>query len=278
MSQVRNCLHCGATLDDSDSFCSYCGWQAEGRNTKKSLPRLLAVLAMVVVLLVSAGLGYWYAFGRIESVPDSQKSPVSPVQTQQQAMPPVKEKQLNNPVTYLPSPNIKHTAHQQFVDGDQGTMDFMAAQVSDVAVISELELVYSPGEQSMGFVQHYLIRTDGIYSVYDSNVELPVIWLKNNLAPGLQWEQYGIRSTVTKIGVPCDLAFTVLQDCLVIETYNQSVDLEYECYYAPGQGLVLKRDLRNGQTLYIVQAITPIDTLQAKKMVQKYSPNKGLLK
>ncbi len=277
MNQVKNCLHCGASLDDSDSFCSYCGRQAEGVNTKKPLPRWIVVLAMVGVLFASAGLGYWYAFGRTDAVPDTPK-PSVPVQNQQQAAPPIKEKQLNNPATYLPSPNFKYTVYQQFADGDQGTMDFLAAQVSDVAVISELELVYPPGEEPIGFVQHYLIRSDGIHSVYDSNVDLSDIWMKNNLSKGLQWEQHGIRTTVTGLGVACDLGFVVLQDCLVIERFNSSVDVEYQYYYAPGHGLVLKKDLRSGQTLYIVRSIDPIDPLQAKNRVQQYSPNRGLLK
>ena len=232
---------------------------------------------MVGVLFASAGLGYWYAFGRTDAVPDTPK-PSVPVQNQQQAAPPIKEKQLNNPATYLPSPNFKYTVYQQFADGDQGTMDFLAAQVSDVAVISELELVYPPGEEPIGFVQHYLIRSDGIHSVYDSNVDLSDIWMKNNLSKGLQWEQHGIRTTVTGIGVACDLGFVVLQDCLVIERFNSSVDVEYQYYYAPGHGLVLKKDLRSGQTLYIVRSIDPIDPLQAKNRVQQYSPNRGLLK
>jgi len=185
---------------------------------------------------------------------------------------------LTDPKVYLPKPNMKYTVFQQFADGDQGTMGFVTAKVSNVAIVSEVEIVRNPGEEQLGFVQHYLIRKDGIYSVYDTNVEQAVVWLKNDLYEGMQWEQYGIKSKVVRIGVPCDLGFLILQDCLVVEEHNTSVDVHYEHYYAAGHGLVLTKDLRSGKIRYIVRSITSMESKQAEEMVRRYSPNRELLK
>lgn len=283
MAQLKRCLHCGTVLDTDDRYCLQCGRQTAG---KKHLTA--AVAAVLVLLCVAAGGGYWYTFGRggVPSSPAAGQQQAAPAAatpaTAEQAAapqaPPEANKKLGDPRTYLPALHTQQTVFQRFADGEEGTMEFITAQVSGAAVVSQVEIVRPPGEGPLGFVQHFLLRRDGVYTVDDANLGQPELWLQNDLRPGRQWEEHGVRARVVRSGVPCDVGFRVFQDCLVVERHYPEAGGHYECYYAPGQGLVLKKDLQNGQTVYCLRAIASLEAPRAEEAVRRYAPNRGLVK
>ncbi|MCX7779893.1 MAG: hypothetical protein N2491_03120 [Negativicutes bacterium] len=239
----------------------------------------LLLIALVFVLAAGAGLWYFHSgwgsalLQRWLAQPAKQNpSIVAEAGDQSKSI-----QDLTNPEIYLPKPNTMFKVYQRHFDGDQGFSDYYTAKLAGAALVSETEIAAS-SEGKTGFTLHYLSAPDGIYYAYDTNVELKALWLKKALSVGMSWEQYGIKSTVRKMGAVCNLGIGVFKDCLVIEEVNAPVGRRVEKYFAPGHGQILIKDLANGQIVFELRGINQLDAKKAEETVKKFAPNADRLK
>lgn len=182
---------------------------------------------------------------------------------------------LARPETYLPQPGKKYVYFQTYPDGDKGEVEKVTARVSDRTLVSTVEFANSElyNETSI-FSEHFLARADGVYSIRDESPGQADLWLKRGLAAGQGWEAGGITVVIKETGASCDLGFTKIENCLVVEKhYKAGVEHSEVAYIAPGYGEVLVSVAPNGSVFKKLTKIIPVNEQQASDIVRSNAPN-----
>lgn len=112
-----------------------------------------------------------------------------------------------------------------------------------------------------------VVTADEEYNQYSS------LWLPYNAKVGDSWDEEGVSIKIVELGVSCDLGYTSLEDCIVLEIGYTDAGVSYIGYLAPGMGIVLMNDRDTGEKRMILLDAVPISEQEASDIVQQYSPN-----
>lgn len=176
---------------------------------------------------------------------------------------------------YLPVPGLKLDYYERFVDGDEGPMTRFAAKLSPKILVSEADVFVDGNNEEFAWVTHYIQEEDGIYMVDDNIVKEQIKVLPAAVEEGAtwtqQWPEGALVMTIIAVGVNCELDFTTIKNCVLIEMDNQAVGIKTLQYYAPGMGLVKEESPDGNQVTMEVTAYQQIGTGEAEAAVRKHA-------
>ncbi len=190
----------------------------------------------------------------------------------------VKGEDLNKPETYLPAPGLQMSYYEMYMDGGEGPLDLVTANIIPNAVVSDAAMFTDGDGIVYGGVCHYFKKADGgIYYVFDEDPTNSYPVLPGIIQPGVSWiytSEYGdIVYSIKQLGASCTLDCGTLTDCLVVEEDNQIFGTREAAYYAPGLGLVLRQSLPDGANVYRLTSYKQIDVGEARSKILTYSVN-----
>ena len=273
------CIKCGTRLEESDRFCGNCGWGHPGAvphlvaNPNLNIPsspqrnssgKVLGVVGVLLLILVSSIVGVWWFKPQVQqSIPA-----VS-------AMLPTKL-DLSDPKSYLPKENMKYTIHEIYPDSsEQVTLEMVVAKVRPTILATAVEIIPQYEGETAYMSMHYVVGGSGVYMVDDQRPQSSSLWLQNKLTKGMRWEYKSKETTVVwtvqDMGVTCDLGFTKVPDCLVIDYDLGWGNHRFLNYYAPGLGVIMSKDYHSGAVLRSLTGYSEMDSQQAQTLVNQHS-------
>lgn len=177
---------------------------------------------------------------------------------------------------YLPTPGLKLNYYERYMDGTEGPSTKYAARLSPKILVSEAYIIVDGNNEEFAWVAHYIQKKDGIYMVDDSSISehikvLPAV-IKEGETWTKEWPEGAMVMKIIAVGVNCELDFTTLRNCVVIEMDNQAVGLKVLQYYAPGMGLVKEESPDGNQVNTEVNAYQLLNVEEAANIVGKHAP------
>ena len=279
------CIKCGTRLEEGDRFCGNCGWshvsvtpQTIARPnlaTPSSQPngsgKVLGVIGLLILFVLSGIAGIWWFKPQL-----LQKIPAVATMLPSKL-------DLSDPKTYIPKENVKYTIHEVYPDSsEQVTLEMVVAKVRPTILATAVEIIPQYEGEIEYISMHYIAGSNGVYLVSDQRPKESLLWLQNNLTKGARWEyktkQTTMVWTVQDMGVSCDLGFTKVRDCLVIDYDLGWGNHRFLDYYAPGLGLVMRKEYYNGTVVSSLKSYNDMDSQQAQTLVNTNSRNTDEIK
>lgn len=177
---------------------------------------------------------------------------------------------IEDPAVYLPLPNVRYTFQSWYADGATSNDDIVVGVIPEFSIITEVDMI----EASEPITQHFVYGSDGIYVFPDEEYNTySSLWLPYGAKAGDSWDEEGITVKIVQLGASCDLGYTVLKDCIVVEVDYTEAEYSYISYVAPGKGIVLMNDKDTGALRMKLLRETPMSEQEANYIVRQYSPN-----
>ena len=288
---LKKCPNCNSTVSDDDVFCGACGNKItditmqnfktannEASQKEKKTKNIFMVIFFVFALLILiTGSIYW-------TISQKQSSTV----TNQDYKEAVTQNGIANnedsvnlalAKTYLPKPGLKCEFFLNYPDGQSGPVTRISANLltNSKIIVSESESNFEAGAE-YGYGFYYLELKDGVYLIYDQNItHKPTPIIKNNPTIGQTWtvtDDFGTTTwKVVALNENLNLDFKIIENCLVIEEYNDVFGLKTLTYYAPNLGRVLVKHANSGAEYFKLIKYTEIEKNAAIEEVKRWSPN-----
>lgn len=185
------------------------------------------------------------------------------------------ELDLSQPETYLPDPGWQYRFAVAGPDGSDGVVDMVVASISEVALVTSLELIADDLEPEtfMAISNHFVAQPDGMYQVGDTNPDIAYPWLMRDLTMNATRDLSGVIFTVQQVDVPCAVGEIRFEHCLVVERHFVEADFVDVATYVPGYGEVLVRDPYNGQVWKQLLECMPMDAQAIEDLVRRHAQN-----
>ncbi len=241
---------------------------------------VLAIVIVAVLLLVIAGGVLVYKF-LLNPVDNNKIEPAEGTSVIENVLDAVKGKpleDLSKAKSYMPAPGLQMSYYEMYMDGDEGPLDVVTANIIPNALVSDVSMFTDGDGEVYGGVCHYFQQADGsIAYIFDDDPANSFQVLPALIQPEISWmysDEYGdIVYTIKDLGVSCTLDFGTLDNCLRIEIDNQVFGIREEVYYAPGLGEVLRKSIPDGAQVYRLTGYQQIDAGQAQSTILKHSVN-----
>lgn len=290
--EKKHCSNCGQVMNATDRFCANCGFDNESYKKESGNKNAIVIVSslLVMILLVGGILAFWFSKkddraekgGMTPEIVDENKAGTAEEEKYETENEKDQDGEdqldLSLAQSYLPQPGTILNYFSNYVDGQSGYVKKVYGQaVPDESIIlTEVEILADQGQEN-AFCTHYVLRPDGLYLIYDDlPYEIEPV-LKNDMKLGTSWvktSEYGdLVWTVMDVGISLDLGFQVFDDCIIVRTDNQAVDVQTLIYYAPGVGMVYQVSPEGGHVFYKLTSIEQINSLEAKSLIQYWATN-----
>ncbi len=171
---------------------------------------------------------------------------------------------------YLPKPYMKFVMYNKGYEGIEERIEEVTGIIPDYAIVSVVEMILD----SEVLVVHFKQEPEGIISFMDGpEGRESFLWLPADLRKGYSWSVQGVEYKILDTAAVCDLGFTMLNDCIEIETSYADDGTVFIEYIAPGFGLVQIKEKSSSENIMYLKSFSAIGTKEANDLLARYAPD-----
>ncbi|KUG02499.1 hypothetical protein ASZ90_020131 [hydrocarbon metagenome] len=241
----------------------------------------IVALALILLTLMAGGV---YVYKALNLGDKNQAQPTGGTSSVGQLLDSIKggsggvSPDFSKPETYLPAPGLRMNYYEMYMDGDEGPLELVSANIIPNAAVSDAAMFTDGDGITYGGVCHYFKKTDGsIAYIFDDDPSFSYPYLPSLVQPGRSWthsSEYGdIVYVIKQVGASCTLDCGIIDNCVLVEEDNQIFGIREAAYYAPGLGLVLRQSIPDGANVYRLTSYQQIDVGEARAILSAHSVN-----